>query len=296
MRPTPLTEQLDERLVGGKAAQLAVAVRAGLPVPAGIALPVVFVDAVAAGRDDARSELAEMPGALRRPLVARSSAVGEVSREASFAGQHLTRLNLRSLTELVDAVCAIWASARSPAALAYRERLGLSPEPAMAVVVQELVDAESSGVLFSGNPLDGSDELVIEAAWGLGEAVVAGLVKPDRFGWRRTAPSLSEPQEGRRRAHRPCRRHARDTRSRRARPRPLPRRLAARRPPRPRGPLRPGLRRDARPRMGVCGRASASPAAADAHSDPGAARGGEAMTAGGGMVPHGPVGGPDAPA
>jgi len=181
MRPTPLTEQLDERLVGGKAAQLAVAVRAGLPVPAGIALPVVFVDAVAAGRDDARSELAEMPGALRRPLVARSSAVGEDSREASFAGQHLTRLNLRSLTELVDAVCAIWASARSPAALAYRERLGLPPEPAMAVVVQELVDAESSGVLFSGNPLDGSDELVIEAAWGLGEAVVAGLVTPDRF-------------------------------------------------------------------------------------------------------------------
>jgi pyruvate,water dikinase len=51
----------------------------------------------------------------------------------------------------------------------------------MAVVVQELVDAECSGVLFSRNPLDGSDELVIEAAWGLGEAVVAGLVTPDRF-------------------------------------------------------------------------------------------------------------------
>jgi pyruvate,water dikinase len=181
MRPAPLTDQLHESLFGGKAAQLAAAVRAGLPVPAGVALPVAFVDAVAAGRPEARSELAGISRTLRAPLVARSSAVGEDSEQASFAGQHLTRLNLRSALELVDAVCAIWASARSPSALAYRERLGLPPEPRMAVVVQELVDAESAGVLFSRNPLDGSDELVIEAAWGLGEAVVAGLVTPDRF-------------------------------------------------------------------------------------------------------------------
>jgi pyruvate,water dikinase len=181
MRPEPLTNQLDESLFGGKAAQLAAAVHAELPVPAGVALPVAFVDAVAAGRPEARSQLAEIPRTLRAPLVARSSAVGEDSEQASFAGQHLTRLNLRSAPELVDAVCAIWTSARSPSALAYRERLGLPPEPRMAVVVQELVDAESAGVLFSRNPLDGSDELVIEAAWGLGEAVVAGLVTPDRF-------------------------------------------------------------------------------------------------------------------
>lgn len=181
MRPARLTEQLDERLVGGKAAQLAAALRAGLPVPAGIALSVAFVDAVAAGRDEARAELAEVSRTLRRPLVARSSAVGEDSRQASFAGQHLTRLNLRSLTELIDAVSAIRASAHAPSALAYRERLGLPPEPRMAVVVQELVDAECSGVLFSRHPLDGSDQLVVEAAWGLGEVVVAGLVTPDRF-------------------------------------------------------------------------------------------------------------------
>ena len=181
MRPLPLSGQLDERLFGGKAAQLAAGVRAGLCVPAGIALPVTFVDAVASGRDDARRELGAVFDALGAPLVARSSAVGEDSRQASFAGQHLTRLNLRSLPELVDAVCAIRASAHSPSAIAYRERLGLPPEPRMAVVVQELVDAERSGVLFSRNPLDGSHELVIEAAWGLGEAVVAGLVTPDRF-------------------------------------------------------------------------------------------------------------------
>jgi pyruvate,water dikinase len=181
MTPLRLDEQLDERLFGGKAAQLAAAVSAGLPVPAGIALPVAFVDAVASGRDDARRELGAVFEALGAPLVARSSAVGEDSRQASFAGQHLTLLNLRSETDLVEAVRAIWASARSPSAIAYRERLGLPPEPRMAVVVQQLVDAECSGVLFSRNPLEGSDELVIEAAWGLGEAVVAGLVRPDRF-------------------------------------------------------------------------------------------------------------------
>jgi pyruvate,water dikinase len=183
VKPAALTVELDDRVFGGKAAQLAVAMRAGLPVPAGVALPFGFVAAVAAG--DARQQLAAVLRMLDFPLAARSSAVGEDSEQASFAGQHLTRLNLRSEPELVDAVCAIWDSARSPSALAYRERLGLPREPKMAVVVQELVDADSAGVLFSRNPLDGSDELVIEAAWGLGESVVAGLVTPDRFRLRR---------------------------------------------------------------------------------------------------------------
>jgi pyruvate, water dikinase len=181
MKPAALTEQLDEGRFGGKAAQLASATRSGLPVPAGVALPVGFVDAVAAGDREARQQLRAIFATLPAPVAARSSAVGEDSEQASFAGQHLTRLNLLSEPELVDAVCAIWDSARSPSALVYRERLGLPREPRMAVVVQELVDADSAGVLFSRNPLDGSDELVIEAAWGLGEAVVAGLVTPDRF-------------------------------------------------------------------------------------------------------------------
>ena len=187
MKPAPLTEELDERVFGGKAAQLAAATRAGLPVPAGVALPFGFVDAVAAGDGDARQQLAAVFRMLAAPLVARSSAVGEDSKRASFAGQHLTRLNLRSEPELVEAVRAIWDSARLPSALAYRERLRLPRKPRMGVVVQELVDADSAGVLFSRNPLDGSDELVIEAAWGLGEAVVAGLVTPDRFRLRRGA-------------------------------------------------------------------------------------------------------------
>lgn len=185
MKRAALTEQLDEGRFGGKAAQLATATRAGLPVPAGVALPVGFVDAVAAGDREARQQLGGIFATLASAVAARSSAAGEDSERASFAGQHLTRLNLRSEPELVDAVCAIWGSARSPSALLYRERLGLPREPRMAVVVQEFVEADSAGVLFSRNPLDGSDELVIEAAWGLGEAVVAGLVTPDRFRLRR---------------------------------------------------------------------------------------------------------------
>ena len=110
------------------------------------------------------------------PLAVRSSAVGEDSEEASFAGQHLTCLNVCSAVGVIEAVEAIWRSAHSDSALAYRRRLGVRGSPRIAVVVQELVDADCAGVLFTRNPLDGADELVVEAAWGLGEAVVAGLV------------------------------------------------------------------------------------------------------------------------
>ena len=185
MKPLPLTEQLEECLVGGKAASLAAATRAGLPVPTGVALPFEFADAVAAGDSGSKHQLAAIFRTLGAPLVARSSAIGEDSEQATFAGQYVTRLNLRSGPQLIAAVLAIWDSARSPSALAYRERLRLPREPKMGFVIQHLVDADTAGVLFSRNPITGSDELVIEAAWGLGESVVAGLVTPDRFRLRR---------------------------------------------------------------------------------------------------------------
>lgn len=176
-----LDERIDEAAYGGKAAQLSVAARAGLPVPKGVALSVDFAAAVAAGEVHALGALEAATASLRWPLAARSSAVGEDAATASFAGQHLTCLNVSSPPELVDTVRAIWASAHAESALAYRERMRIEGEPRIGVVVQELVSAERAGVLFSCNPIDGADELVIEAAWGLGEAVVAGLVTPDRF-------------------------------------------------------------------------------------------------------------------
>ena len=182
MRPIALVESVDESAYGGKAAQLAAAIRAGLPVPGGVALSFGFVDAVSAGHPTAIRELAEVCATLDGPVAVRSSAVGEDSETASFAGQHLTCLNVRpSPPALTDAVGAIWKSAYSGSALAYRQRLRLPSEPQIGVVVQELVVADCAGVLFTRNPFDGADEIVIEANWGLGESVVAGLVTPDHF-------------------------------------------------------------------------------------------------------------------
>jgi pyruvate,water dikinase len=177
----PLEQTVDADRFGGKAAQLAEALRAGLPVPPGVALSVALVDAAARGDAGAARDVERAASSLRPPLAARSSAVGEDADEASFAGQHLTCLNLRSAAEAAAAVIEIRRSAHEGAALAYRARLGVDDPPRLAVVLQELVDADCAGVLFTRNPLDGADEFVIEAAWGLGEAVVAGLVAPDRF-------------------------------------------------------------------------------------------------------------------
>ena len=181
MTVIPLEQSLDAGVCGGKAAQLAVAVRAGLPVPRGATLSTELVEALAAGEPAAGAELERVWGFAQPPLAVRSSAVGEDSEAASFAGQHSTYLNVSSPDELMGAVQDVWRSAHAESALAYRRRLGLPEVPRVAVLVQELIDAECAGVLFTRNPLDGADELVIEAAWGLGESVVAGLVTPDRF-------------------------------------------------------------------------------------------------------------------
>jgi len=177
----PLAEARDETEFGGKAVQLGVAVRAGLPVPPGAALAAEFVDAVAAGDPTAAAELETLTARVAWPVAVRSSAIGEDSADASFAGQHLTQLNVRDPAGLAEAVAAGWASARSEAALAYRARLGIDGQPRTGVVVQALLDPAVAGVLFTRNPLNGADERVIEASWGLGEAVVAGSVIPDRF-------------------------------------------------------------------------------------------------------------------
>ena len=118
---------------------------------------------------------------LQRPLAVRSSAVDEDGAEASFAGQHLTLLNVPSVEHVRSAVSEIWWSANSDSAITYRQRVGLFRRPSVGVVVQSLLDPEVAGVMFTQNPINGADERVIEASWGLGEAVVAGLVIPDHY-------------------------------------------------------------------------------------------------------------------
>ena len=175
----PLHDAHHEPAFGGKAASLAAALREGLPVPPGAALGSGFVDLAAAGDASVVEALlgsAHVPDAR---LAVRSSAVGEDSADASFAGQHATKLNVRK-PQLLDAVRLVWHSARTDSALAYRAKKGLNLSPRMGVVVQALIEPVAAGVLFTRNPMTGAEERLIEAAWGLGEAVVNGSVVPDR--------------------------------------------------------------------------------------------------------------------
>ncbi|MGE5373548.1 MAG: PEP/pyruvate-binding domain-containing protein, partial [Bacteroidota bacterium] len=116
------------------------------------------------------------------PAVAvRSSATAEDLPEASFAGQQETFLNIRGQDALLDAVKRCWASLWTGRAIAYRMKNNVDQNAvALAVVVQEMVNADAAGILFTANPINGRrDEIVINAAWGLGEAIVGGLVSPD---------------------------------------------------------------------------------------------------------------------
>ena len=113
-------------------------------------------------------------------VAVRSSATAEDLAEASFAGQQDTFLNVTS-DELLDALKACWASLWSERAVAYRQTQGISDEGlAMAVVVQEMCDADVSGVLFTVSPFR-ADVAIVESNWGLGESVVSGAITPDSF-------------------------------------------------------------------------------------------------------------------
>ena len=115
------------------------------------------------------------------PVAVRSSATAEDLPNMSFAGQQESYLNVRGAEAVVEAVRKCWASLWTDRAVAYRARQGVdNRDLALAVVVQVLVDAEASGILFTADPSTGRrDRLVIDAAWGLGEAIVGGRVTPD---------------------------------------------------------------------------------------------------------------------
>src|SRR4051794_28309672 len=177
----PLAEARDHAVFGSKAVGLGDATRGGLPVPPGVALSGPVVEAVASGEAAATREVAESVCSLATPFAVRSSAVGEDGADASFAGQHITLLGVRSASELANAVREVWWSANSDSAITYRQRKGQFVRPSVGVVVQALLDPEVAGVMFTQNPINGADERVIEASWGLGEAVVSGRVIPDHY-------------------------------------------------------------------------------------------------------------------
>ena len=176
-----LVEARDDSLYGSKAVGLGEAARGGLPLPPGVALSGAIVEAVASGDEDAIDEVLSAVRMLDGPLAVRSSAVDEDGADASFAGQHLTLLNVSSSEQVSSAVREVWWSANSDSAITYRQRVGLFARPSVGVVVQSLLDPIAAGVMFTCNPITGADERVVEASWGLGETVVSGRVIPDMF-------------------------------------------------------------------------------------------------------------------
>lgn len=166
-----------ERAFEAAGAHPAEAVASALvPAIQGATLPTAVVEAVI----DAYAELAKRLDVTDPPVAVRSSAVGEDGAGASFAGQQATYLHVCGASSVVAAVRACWSGLWSERAVAYRRRLGDETPPAIAVLVQAMVVPEVAGVAFSVHPVTGArDEVVIDASWGLGEAVVSGRATPD---------------------------------------------------------------------------------------------------------------------
>jgi pyruvate,water dikinase len=190
-------------LTGGKGASLATMTAEGLPVPPGFVITsAAFAAAVdeqalreAMRRKDVEAaralvaasqpprELIEREYAELRGLVAvRSSACAEDSAGASYAGQQETFLNTDGLEAVLHNVVECWLSFFTDRAVFYRQQKGSLEDVAMAVVVQQMIDSQKSGVMFTVDPVHGrKDRMVVEAARGLGEAVVSGEVTPDNY-------------------------------------------------------------------------------------------------------------------
>jgi rifampicin phosphotransferase len=195
---------LDSIQVGGKAAQLA-ALAGQYPIPPGFVitttayvhyahlpqLPPAFVDELA----NAYERLGEQLGVDQPAIAVRSSAPAEDGAGASFAGQFQTVLNVRGVEGLITAIARCWAAAQSPGVKAYQTQQAVTGNLGLALLVQPLIEAERSAVVFSAHPVTGDQEsVVIEAVWGLGEGLVGGQCTPDRFVVRKADLALVERQ------------------------------------------------------------------------------------------------------
>ncbi|MFC1765685.1 PEP/pyruvate-binding domain-containing protein [Planctomycetota bacterium] len=127
-----------------------------------------------------------------RPVAVRSSAVGEDGKQRSFAGLHASYINIRGISNILTHIKLVWASLWSDAALLYRREIGLDLQTSvMAVVVQELVRGQQSGIAFGRHPVE-PDQAVVEAVYGLNQGLVDGTIAPDRWtANRRSARILS---------------------------------------------------------------------------------------------------------
>lgn len=193
----------DVAVAGGKGASLSSMARQGLPVPNGFVVPAGILEACIDGealRAFARAQdhvaamklvedTAEVPPEvmaayleLGGKVAVRSSASAEDSEAASYAGQQETYLNVEDAEEVRRRVIDCWASFFSERAMFYRGQKGSLDDLRMAVVVQQMVDADKAGVTFSIHPVTRrKDRMLVEAVYGLGEQVVSGEVTPDHY-------------------------------------------------------------------------------------------------------------------
>jgi phosphoenolpyruvate synthase/pyruvate phosphate dikinase len=180
--------------VGGKAAQLAQLVRLGLRVPEGFVI-------VGAAAGNLPTELDDYSTRLGGEVAVRSSALGEDSAEASFAGQFETVLGVQGAPAIRRAVERCLASGTSGRAEAYRNEMHAQVNGGMAVVVQRMVDAAAAGVIFTADPVTGERErIVINAVPGAGEALVGGYRTPDHLVLSREGAVLERAVQGERTA------------------------------------------------------------------------------------------------
>lgn len=175
MRVVPLSQAGTE--AGAKARNLRRLIEHGYRVPQGVVV-------LPGDETDPRVLAAQLERHIdpSKSYAVRSSADVEDSGEWSFAGQFETRLGVAGVEQLGEAVAAVAVSAHDPRVEPYLRHAGIDPSSvSMAVIVQELVEPEASGVAFSRNPLTGLDEIVIETVEGRGDVLVSGEATPERW-------------------------------------------------------------------------------------------------------------------
>src|SRR5205085_7841899 len=131
---------------------------------------------------DGYAEVSKRDGTDAEYVAVRSSATAEDTKAASFAGMNRSFTNVGGADDLLARVRDCWASLYGERAIAYRAEKKMTDEPAIAVIVQMMVNSDKAGVMFTADPATGDGSvIVIEAAWGLGEVVVGGEVSPDHI-------------------------------------------------------------------------------------------------------------------
>lgn len=175
----------DVAIAGGKGASLSEMINAGIPIPKGFVVTTKVYHQFASSKpsEEFVSELLASFDSLGFSRVAvRSSAIAEDSADASWAGQFESFLNV-DRDGLSEAVCKCWDSAKTDLVLSYARDNNIDESKlALAVVVMGMVDSDTSGVMFTKNPVTNSyEEIMIEACLGLGEMLVQGIITPDNY-------------------------------------------------------------------------------------------------------------------